>query len=324
MLPKELYGMGAGREDLHAALSNRDVAAAAFPSASEGVEECWMELDGARLRYLRAGSGPALILLHGLLGYSFSWRYTIPALAPYASVYAPDMLGAGFSDRPAGLDYRLRATAQRTLRFISRLGISSFDLLGTSHGGAVAMMAAAECASGNSNLHLRRLVLVAPVNPYSRHGRRLAPLVGSNLGAALFRFGAARMQFLFPYFHARLYANRGTIPPGALAGYLAPLAKPGLIEHALSIVRNWTEDLRELDAILPKLASIPVLLLWGSEDPAVYASSAVPLAKHFSDSRLTVFPGVGHLPYEECPEEFNRALIEFLTSEKVSATSSWV
>ena len=65
----------------------------------EGVEECWMDFDGARMRYLRAGSGPPLILLHGLLGYSFSWRYTLPALAPYATVYAPDMLGAGFSDR---------------------------------------------------------------------------------------------------------------------------------------------------------------------------------------------------------------------------------
>ena len=43
-----------------------------------------MDLDGAGMRYLRTGSGPALILLHGLLGYSFSWRYTMPALAPYA------------------------------------------------------------------------------------------------------------------------------------------------------------------------------------------------------------------------------------------------
>ena len=133
------------------------------------------------MRYLRTGSGPALILLHGLLGYSFSWRYTMPALAPYATVYAPDMLGAGFSDRPVGIDHSVRGTATRLLRFIERLGISSFDLLGTSRGGAVAMMAAAECQSGNSALHLRRLVLVAPVNPYSAHGQRLAPFIGRHL-----------------------------------------------------------------------------------------------------------------------------------------------
>ena len=276
-----------------------------------------MELDGARMRYLRAGSGPALILVHGLLGYSFSWRYTMPALAPYATVYAPDMMGAGFSDRPAGIDHSMRGAAKRLLRFIAALGISSFDLVGTSHGGAVAMMAAAECLGGKAGVHLRRLVLVDPVNPYSAHGRRLAPFFGSRIGAVLFRLTVTRMSFLYPYFHARLYA--GSIPPGALAGYVAPLAKPGLFEHALSIVRTWTEDLRELEATLPTLASVPTLLIWGSKDPAVYASSAAQLAKYFPHSKSIVFPGIGHLPYEECPEEFNRALIEFLTSEKVPA-----
>lgn len=113
-----------------------------------------MEMDGAQMRYLRTSAipcfadsarhgapsaslcqrassprQPPLILLHGLLGYSFSWRYTMPALAPYAPVYAPDMLGSGFSDRPAGLDHSARATAQRVLRFAARLGIAEFDLL---------------------------------------------------------------------------------------------------------------------------------------------------------------------------------------------------
>ena len=122
-----------------------------------------MEIDGARMRYLRAGSGPALILLHGLLAYSFSWRFAIPALAPYATVYAPDLLGAGFSDRPRGLDHSMRATAKRVLRFIENLELPWFDLLGTSRGGAVAMAAAAECMTpGSCRAQLRRLVLSVP------------------------------------------------------------------------------------------------------------------------------------------------------------------
>jgi len=271
------------------------------------------------MRYLRAGSGPPVVMLHGLFGYSFSWRCTIPALAPYATVYAPDMLGAGFSDRPAGLDDSMRGTARRMLRFVEQLGVSSFDLLGTSHGGAVAMMAAAECLDGNSNLRVRRMVLVAPVNPFSSQGKVLAPFAGSKLGANLFRFGADHMKFLFPYWHARMYGNRSNIPADAFAGYLAQFAKPGLVDHGLSIVRTWTEDLRDLKATLPRLASIPTLLMWGDKDPAVYASSARPLAKYFSNCTLVVFPGVGHLPYEECPQEFNRALIEYLTREKFPA-----
>src|ERR1700736_1339249 len=98
--------------------------AASGSDAAVAVEECWLEIDGARMRYLRAGAGRPLILLHGLLGYSFSWRYTLPALAPYATVYAPDMMGAGFSDRPIGIDHSMRGTAKRLLRFIAELGIT--------------------------------------------------------------------------------------------------------------------------------------------------------------------------------------------------------
>jgi pimeloyl-ACP methyl ester carboxylesterase len=293
----------------------------AAPAPGEGVEECWMDFDGARMRYLRAGSGPPLILLHGLLGYSFSWRYTLPALAPYRTVYAPDLLGAGFSDRPRGIDHSMRGTALRVLRFAENLQLGSFDLLGTSRGGAVAMAAAAECLkpAHRSPLRVRSLILVAPVNPYSAHGKRLAPFLGTPIGAALFRNVAGRMTFLYPYFHARMYGDRDHIPPGTLEGYKAPLAIPGLFEHGLSIVQTWTADLDELEALLPQIASIPALLIWGSKDPAVYASSMEPLARHFKQAQTLTLPGVGHLPYEECPSKFNDALIRFLEGRAVSA-----
>ena len=287
-------------------------ASAAAAPRIESAEECWLDLDGVQIRYLKGGTGPALVLLHGLLGYSFSWRFNLSVLAGYATVYAPDLPGAGFSERPVGLDCSLHATARRVIRFIERLGLSSFDLLGTSHGGAVAMMAAAQCADREAAPRVRRLILVAPVNPYSRHGRRLAPFFGSRPGAALFRLTIARMRFLYRYWLIRLYGDSKRIPPGTLEGYMAPLAVPGLFEHGLSIVRTWTHDLRELEAALPKLANIPAMLMWGSADPAVDVSSAGPLAKHFLSCQTVVFPEAGHLPYEECPEEFNRALIEFL------------
>ena len=292
----------------------QEIAAGAETGAGKGVEECWMKLDGTRLRFLRAGSGPELILLHGLLGYSFSWRYTMPALAPYATVYAPDLPGAGFSDRPRGLDHSMRATALRVLRFADNLGMGSFDLLGTSRGGAVAMAAAAESMAGNgATSRVRKLVLVCPVNPYSRHGQWLAPFLGGRPMADMFLLVMNRMPSLYPYWHSRMFGDRRKIPAGSLEGYKAPLAIPGLFETALSIARTWTADLRELEALLPKLAPIPTLLMWGSKDPAVYASSMEPLARHFENVQTIVFPGVGHLPYEECPEEFNQALIHFLT-----------
>jgi pimeloyl-ACP methyl ester carboxylesterase len=279
------------------------------------LQECWMDFDGARMRYLQAGSGPPLILLHGLLGYSFSWRFTIPALAPFATVYAPDMLGAGFSDRPPNIDHSMRGTALRVLHFADKLGLTTFDLLGTSRGGAVAMSAAAESITGKSGSpRVRRLILVAPVNPFSAHGRRFAPFCGTPFGAALCRWALGRLPSLYPYWHSRMFGDQRNIPPDSLPGYKAPLAIPGLFEHALSIVKTWTADLRELESLLPKLGSIPTLLMWGGKDPAVYASSLEPLARYFPNSRKVVFPGIGHLPYEECPDDFNRELIQFLTS----------
>ena len=294
----------------------QEIPASAAPTLGEGIEECWMDLDGSRMRYLRAGSGPPLILLHGLLGYSFSWRYAMPALAPYATLFAPDMLGAGFSGRPSGIDHSMRGTARRVLEFAEKLGLSTFDLLGTSRGGAVAMSAAAECLNGAaSRLNVRNLVLACPVNPYSAHGKRLAPFFGTFLGAGLFRAGLRvnQVQQLYPYWHGRMFGDPKKIPPGSLEGYKAPLAIPGLFEHGLSIVKTWSADLKELQELLPKLSAIPTLLMWGTKDPAVYFSSMKLLARHFSNVQTVVFPGVGHLPYEECPEEFNRALIEFLT-----------
>lgn len=269
-----------------------------------------MDFDGAQMRYLQAGSGPPLLLLHGLMGYSFSWRFAMPSLAPIRTCFAPDMLGAGFSDRPR-IDHSMRATALRVVKFVENLGIEEFDLLGTSRGGAVAMCAAAECLA-RGNPRLRSLILVAPVNPYSAHGRWLAPFCGSRLGSRLARAILEQMPFLYPYIHGRLYGDRAKIPPGTLEGYKAPLAIPGLLEHALSIVSTWASDLRELEALLPRLSSIPTLLMWGARDPAVYCSSMGPLGCYFPHSEKVVFPGVGHLPYEECPEEFNRALGAFL------------
>jgi pimeloyl-ACP methyl ester carboxylesterase len=289
----------------------REILTPGAPALGQGVEECWMDCDGARMRYLRTGSGPAILLLHGLMGYSFSWRYAMPALARLRTCYAPDLLGAGFSDRPK-VDHSMRATGLRLLRFAEGLKLDSFDLLGTSRGGAVAMSAAAECVK-RGKPQIRSLILVAPVNPYSAHGRWLAPFCGSRLGAGVFRFVLERMPFLYPYIHGRLYGDRSHIPRGALEGYKAPLAIPGLCEHAVSIASTWTADLQELEALLPSLSSIPTMLMWGTKDPAVYSSSMEPLARHFSNPEKVVFQGVGHLPYEECADEFNLAVINFLT-----------
>jgi pimeloyl-ACP methyl ester carboxylesterase len=259
------------------------------------------------MRFLRSGTGPALILVHGLLGYSFSWRYTIPVLAPQSAVHAVDMLGVGFSDRPQGLECTLRACADRLLRFLDAVGVESCDLLGTSHGGAVAMRAAALAPE-----RVRRLILVAPVNPWSARGRSMAAFLSHRMVAPVFLGVAPLLRVLHGFFLRRLYGDPRRIRPGTLRGYSAPFATPGAFEHGLGILRTWDQDLLELKSVLPRIAEIPALMIWGSVDNAVDPHSAERLNQVFRDGQVIMLRGVGHLPYEEAPEEFSRAVAAFL------------
>jgi pimeloyl-ACP methyl ester carboxylesterase len=282
-----------------------------IPRHQFAVEERWITLDdppGARVRYLSAGSGPPLLLVHGLLGYSFSWRFSIPILARRSTVYAMDLLGTGFSDRPPGQDYSFRASAQRLLQFMDRTGVASCDLLGTSHGGAVAMTIAAMAPD-----RVRRLILVAPVNPWSAHGKRLTLLLSNPLVAPFVVNLAPHLRRLHEFYHRRMFGDPRRIPSDSMEGYRKPLRLPGSYEYALAVARSWNRDLGELESMLPRIAQIPTLLIWGSLDTAVDPASAAHLKQYFQDCRLGMFEGVGHLPYEETPEQFSRAVTEFLS-----------
>lgn len=269
------------------------------------------QLPEGRVRYQVAGSGQPLILLHGLLGYSFSFRLNMAALGKQRRVLAMDQLGVGFSDRPAGLDCSLAAVAARTLAFIDQQVSGPFDLLGTSHGGAVAMWVAALLAD-RGDQRLQRLILVAPANPWSPHGRILAPFVAQRPVSAALRSILPRASFAWGFFMRRMYGDPRKMPPGTVEGYSAALVRERSWEYGLGALDTWLEDLEALKSLLPKLADLPALLLWGGADPAVYPESAEPLREYFRNCQYVALPGVGHLPYEEAPEEFNRAVVDFL------------
>jgi pimeloyl-ACP methyl ester carboxylesterase len=268
------------------------------------------------MRYLRAGSGPPVVLLHGLLGYSFSWRFTIPALATQCTVYAIDQLGVGFSERVPELDCSLRACAERVLHFLDHIQVPGCDLLGTSHGGAVAIMAAA-LSRQRGAVPVKRLVLVAPVNPWSAHGRGLAPVLSSRPLAPVVRLLAPMTRPVHNFFLQRLYGDTRRIPPGTLEGYSAPFRIPGTVDHAIGVLRSWERDLEELGTAISVITNIPTLLIWGDRDAAVSVRSAEVLREKFRHCELAILCGAGHLPYEEMPDEFNRIVTGFLGGKSV-------
>jgi pimeloyl-ACP methyl ester carboxylesterase len=110
----------------------------------------------------------------------------------------------------------------------------------------------------------------------------------------------------------KLYGDPSRIAPGSIEGYTAGLDVPGSFEHILRIVRSWHCDLALIEESLPATRELPTLLLWGSRDTAVYPSSAYELQRRLKNSALVMLDGVGHVPYEEVPDEFNRVICDFL------------
>jgi pimeloyl-ACP methyl ester carboxylesterase len=133
-------------------------------------------------------------------------------------------------------------------------------------------------------------------------------------GRALMRALSVRSPLLRSKALGRMYADESRITPETREGYALNLDDARSYEYALEVVRSWRPDMQQLQLALPSIASVPVLLLWGGDDRVVSARSGLLLREFFRDAEYTVLPGVGHLPYEEAPEEFNRRVLRFLES----------
>jgi pimeloyl-ACP methyl ester carboxylesterase len=269
------------------------------------------------MRFWHAGSGPALVLVHGLLGYSFSWRGAIPSLAQNWEVFAPDMPGAGFSECRTDLDCTLPGAAQRLLAFLDAAGIPACDLVGSSYGGSTAAMLAGLMPS-----RVRSLVLISPANPWSGIGRKRLALLRNPAIAFLFPAAARAAHSLHKYFVRRMWGDPKRVTSETLAGYIRPLIRPRVFEHAVKIVRTWHADMAQLEFTLPKIAGIPTLLVWGDKDRVVELATARTLLEHLPGARLEIIAGAGHLPYEECPEEFCQVMQKFLNDVRSTDIAS--
>jgi pimeloyl-ACP methyl ester carboxylesterase len=272
-----------------------------------GTEECSVTLDGVRWRYLHAGSGPPLLLIHGFMAYSLSWRFNMQALSRHFSVYAIDLPGCGFSQRTDNPECSLTSDAEGVLRFMDHLGLDQADILGTSRGGGVAIVLAALAPQ-----RIRRLLLVCAINPWSSYGRTLTRALSTSIGGLCVTRILPRLHWLMLYYYRRLFGDPRRISPGGAEGYTAGLDVPGSFEHLLRVLRSWHRDLALIEQSLLAINELPTLLLWGSRDTAVYPSSAHALQRRLKNSALVILDGVGHVPYEEVPEEFNRVICDFL------------
>jgi pimeloyl-ACP methyl ester carboxylesterase len=272
-------------------------------------------LHGHRVFYRAAGSGPVVVLVHGITSTSNTWSNVLPYLAERFTVIAPDLLGHGESAKPRG-DYSLGAYASGIRDLLIALGHERATFVGHSLGGGVAMQLAYQFPE-----HCERLVLVSS----GGLGReisallRAASLPGSELVLPVMVnervLGAGRaMGRLLGRVGLRVHTDVGEVLRGH-ASLSDGEARAAFLHTLRTIVDPGGQRVDASDRLYLAQA-IPFLIVWGERDPIIPVEHARVAHRQVPGSRLEVFPDAGHFPHLDDPLRFVRLLIEFVeTSE---------
>jgi pimeloyl-ACP methyl ester carboxylesterase len=279
-----------------------------------------VSIHGREIAYRREGSGPALLLLHGIAGSSMAWREVMPQLAERYCVIAPDMLGHGASAKPMG-DYSLGAYASGMRDLLHVLGIEAATIVGQSFGGGVALQMAyqhPECCE--------RLVLVdsGGLGREVNWVLRLMALPGSEYA----------MPLLFPpvvrtvgdrvgrFFHDRGIRVRHVAEPwSAYASLTEGENRQAFVRTVRSVIDPGGQTVSAMDKLY--LASrLPTLIVWGERDAIIPVRHARDAHEAIPGSRLEIIAGAGHSPQVDEPEQFLAVLTDFIESTTPARFSS--
>ena len=266
-----------------------------FVSVANGQTGKETTVFGQKIHYVEAGSGPTVILLHGLGGSSQVWQFNIAALAEKYHVVVPDQIGFGKSDKPL-VNYRIRTYVDFLDQFCKQLGIERASLVGNSMGGWIATAFTAAFPDRVDKLVLVDAAGYAPpkdldtrsfygLNPTTREGMKV---------------------LVAKVFYNKLFLTDAAIDQ-AIATRLA--AGDGYTINSIteSIIRG--EDFLD-DAV--KTIKRPTLIIWGRQDGLVPLAEGEHFNKDIAGSKLVVFDQCGHMPNVEKPAEFNAAVLKFL------------
>jgi pimeloyl-ACP methyl ester carboxylesterase len=274
------------------------------------LESHELTLHGHSVTYRTAGSGPVLLLLHGITNSSETWEPTADALAGRFRIVAPDLLGHGNSATPRG-DYSLGAHASGVRDLMTALGIDRATVVGHSLGGGIAMQFAYQFPE-----RCERLVLVSS----GGLGREVHMLLRA---AAL-----PGADWVLPMLTSRGVRNvgrgvaaalrQGRIAPtgdiSVLASGFASLHDAGSRQAFLHTVRAVIDTGGQRVSANDRLhlaAVLPTLIVWGERDSIIPASHGRAAHEAMPGSRLEIFPGAGHMPHHQDPDRFAEILGRF-------------
>jgi len=267
-------------------------------------------LHGRAVTYAGAGSGPVLLLIHGMAGTFENWREVIEPLARHHTVIAPDLPGHGGSE-PGGGDYSLGALAAGLRDLLGALGHDRATLVGHSLGGGIAMQFAYQFPEITE-----RLVLVSSggLGPEVSPVLRAAALPGADLFIAA-TAGAARSAGTAVGRGLSAVGLRPNADVAEVARGYASLAdgerRAAFLATLRSVVGTRGQRVHAGDRLY-LAEGVPVLIVWGARDPIIPVHHGQQAHQAIPGSRLEVFDGVGHLPQLEAPGRFIAVLERFL------------
>jgi pimeloyl-ACP methyl ester carboxylesterase len=275
------------------------------------VEEQNVEIDGVPIRYLIAGEGPPMVLLHGAGDNALDWKWVMPDLAATHRVYAPDLPGSPDSGRHT-VDYSPAFYERFVAAFVDALEIGPATFVGNSLGGLIAIrLTLSEPARVTALVLADSAGLGRAVNPAFTSvnipglSEGAIPFWRTPVGAYQRAWGRTALLFAHP---------PGSVPREWLAEQCRLARSPGYLEAHLTVLRSLVSPLGQREVLVDRLASlkIPTLVVWGKRDRVFPESQARDAVAHLPEGSLAVIPDCGHMPHVECPDSFLAALEGFL------------
>jgi haloacetate dehalogenase len=276
-------------------------------------------VNGIKMHYVVAGTGPPVFLLHGFPEFWYAWRHQIPVLAERYTVVAPDLRGYGYTEKPSeGYDKRTMAADIRELA--SLLGFSRVALIGHDRGARVGLQLARDTPELVGRLAVLDNVPTAVI--FAEMNARLAA------GQWWFLFNqvadlpealiAGREEAWLRYFFTSWCHDPQALAPGEFAEYVRAYSQPGAVRGACNDYRAGQQDVAQDDQDAGRTLTCPVLALWGADFEWVgKAYDVAGIWAQIADDLVTVeLSGCGHLPHEERPAEVNGHLLSFLEGWK--------
>jgi 2-hydroxy-6-oxonona-2,4-dienedioate hydrolase len=252
---------------------------------------------GQKIKYVDVGTGPVVVLLHGLGGNSSNWAFNISALSTKYRVIAPDQIGFGRSDKPL-ISYRVGTYVDFLDKFLDGLNVEHATLVGNSMGGWIAALYAVKYPK-----RVERIVLVDAAGFAPPKELDLSTLSGLNPSTREQARYLAGIVFFNPLFKTDAAVD-ATLAARISAGDGYTIQS--LVE---SIYRN--EDM--LDGKLSAVKQ-PTLIIWGRDDGLTpLAREGEKFKKEMPSAQFVVFDGCGHVPQVEKAAEFNAAVLKFLS-----------